>query len=239
MKHSIAKNTTPISPADLNIIKDNLEIINSKIDPAVSKILPQQKKNYQKMGPKFESSKGAALEVIQNHPEIFPPSFNTANLSDYLKKNEDFSHLAQSTKMILIKCENSACVNGILAVNEINMIYEYVLAALPSNPALKNYARAIGKFYSKKPRKQAVVFSINESTSIDFNNAKPKTNFNNLGITLLSLSEGPDLNKRVKRVAKIYVEPGNSVKVPVGYKSITISNESATVVGNFSLKLST
>jgi len=236
MKHSIAENSVQIAPADMIIIDTSFGTVNTKIDPGTIDIAPDDKKNYQQFGPKVESVALAAKDIIDNHAGIFPADYDTTRIATFIKKHDDYDHIHLAATEIAVKAESTASVCGILAVNEMNVVYGYVLMALPTHPELKTQADIFAAFYAKSKNIPNVVFSFTAGSSMDFNNAIPKSSVNNMGTTRIGLVAGPELSNSVPRVDKIIIEPGDSALIPPKYKSITIRNESSDMAGSFSLK---
>jgi len=236
MKHSIAENSVQIIPADMIIIDTSFGTVITKMSPGNIDISPEDKKNYQLFGPKVESVALAAKDIIDKHAGIFPGDYDTTRLANFIKKHDDYDHIFNGADEIAIKAESTACVSGILAVNEMNVVYGYVLMALPTHPELKTQADIFAAFYAKSKSVPDVIFSFTAGSSMDFNNAIPKSKVNNMGATRISLIAGPELSNSVIRVDKIIIEPGDSALIPPKYKSITIRNESTDLAGSFSLR---
>jgi len=233
MKHIISENLTTLDPTDLADVISKIEAIKTIIGPVTSKIQPCQKKDFQQIGSKLETTIKHTKQAAHDNSDVFPIDYSFDRIDKSIQNYTDFTHLESLLVMLLQTVRETRSVNGIVATDETNIIYDYLQIAAKKNSALKEAMKPIADYYKKGPHKAADNFDIEHQTSITINNVKVKSRFTNTGNTKLSFSPNPELSFRVRGV--IEVEPGNSVIIKPGYHAIIIKNEGNTT-GSFSVK---
>jgi len=236
MKNPLPENTNQLTPTNITGVEGKISDVGTGIEPLVVEISPEDKKNYSIGGQKKEGMISKAVEVIGDHPEIVPDSFDKTKFSLFIGNRDLMSHFGDRLQELTNKCYDSATVYNIHASDMANTIYGYVQMAAQHDASLRDDAKELGKYFQKGPRIAPADFSVQTGNNIEVNNVVPGKLITNTGTSRLSLMAGPSLSNRVKRVAALFIEPGTAIKVPDGYTSILITNIGSDP-GSFTIKL--
>ena len=177
-----------------------------------------------------------SVDIIGNHPEIVPDSFNKDKFKLFITNRDVMRDFADLFQEMSNRCADAATAYSIHASDMTNSVYGYLQMAAQHDPALRDDEKELGKYFEKGPRIAPASFSVAIGGNIEVNHVIPGKLVTNTGTSRLKLQDGASLNPRIKRVAPLTIEPGSAVKVPDGYNTILITNLGADI-GSFSIKL--
>jgi len=214
-----------ITPVQQTAIQAAITAILTNL-PFLINLDPGERRTKRKTGTKREGYVVAVYQALLAHPEVVPSSFSMAEwtkdetLNTTLKN--DFSligALAESIDDTLLQISNER-------IKQADAGYSFLQAAAQGNAALTNIIESIAQQFLGQGRQGDVpVTSIPAGGSVAINNAVPDTRLSNMGETVLKLT----MNN-----VDTLVRPGDVAMVTV--KQITITNQSATTPGSFSVK---
>ena len=237
MKKQIPENLINLDTSDMTSVEDGIGALSSTIAPATSEIAPEQKKDYQQIGPKLESMIRIAQFAAQNNSGAFPQDYTTDRIDKALQNYDDFKHIRSLLAPVMEIIDETIAVNGIVAADEMNYIYETLQLASVKNPALKKVIEPIVDYYKRGKKKDYSTINLEKGTSISLKGVAPGSRVINAGSTRISMDDTVENAGRSKRMGTIYIEPGNSFVVPAGITAFTVKNLSVTEPASFLVKL--
>lgn len=236
MKNPLPENLTTITPANVTVIEGKANDIGVILEPAVSIISAEQKKNFSIAGQKKEGMMLLAQDVKNDYPGIFPSTFDTTKIDTFLGKKDTMMHLGDIFQTLANKCYDSATVNAIHASDQSNTIYGYLQMAAQHDSSLETIEGELGKYFQKGTKIEPATFGVAGGGFIEINGVIPGKMITNTGTSRIALDESPELSPKVKRVGRIIIDPNTAVKVPDGYTKIIITNLS-NEPASFTIKL--
>ncbi len=236
-KHQIPENLTNIIPADKTAAEGGITTLSTKIATATSVIQPDQKKDFQQIGPKLESVIRIGQQAAHDNPNAMPAGYTCDRIDKSMQNYDDFVELRGLLAPVMEIIEETIAVNGIVAADELNFIYGNLSLAATKNAALKKVIAPITAYYEKGPRKGFSTMNLAKGTSISITGAVPGTRVTNTGTSRISLDDGAETSGSWKKMGLVYVEPGSSVVIPPHVTAFLVTNLSATDPASFEIKL--
>ncbi len=141
-------NTAQLTAADLTDIKTSLSAVDAKM-PFYQTLTMAQRKKLRKVGPERLSFVENALAAAQNHPDIFPATFDTAGFAVNVGTFQNMTEVNSLTAALHSKTDDTRIELGVISMDKASDVYNYVKAAAKKTPGLKPLADQLGVLYAK------------------------------------------------------------------------------------------
>jgi len=147
--------TAVLSPEDLAKIKANLAAIRLLL-PFLLTLSKAERRKLFKMGDKSVAFVQNSLTAAQNNPEIFPPTFATAEFAKDVAITVVLSEIETLLAQLHSDVEDTLMAFGSEAINQGTDVYGYAKAAVKKKPGLKPIVEQLGARFVKGPRKKHI-----------------------------------------------------------------------------------
>jgi hypothetical protein len=144
-----------IDPADLQAVKDAIDVINEKLVPILIALTPEERRELAKMGDKTVAFVTKAVEYMQEYPELVPnyvpvepAQIDLAAVKTLLPINSQFTKLEEMTS-------DSSMLSGSEAYGSALSFYNAVkLQAKENVPGAKNVYEDLKARFPGRGKKQ-------------------------------------------------------------------------------------
>jgi hypothetical protein len=227
-----------LTPAQKTTMKANIDANKLILKVFGVNLTPDERRKGFKLGSNSVGFGMFALKVAQENPSIIPPGFDINEFAKSIALYSDLEELDAHQQEYVEMLSDTIMAVGMDVMAQANRLYAQVKLESKQNSALDEARKQLAQRYKGHGKKKVpVVYTIAPSGIVEIGNVMPLSRFTNKGMTNLELKAGADLANKVKSLAPITIDSGNSVIVPLEYTSIIVTNKSTTTEGSFSVGL--
>nr|VFK54353.1 MAG: hypothetical protein BECKTUN1418D_GA0071000_102210 [Candidatus Kentron sp. TUN] len=140
-----------LSPEDIKAIKDAFALIQEKL-PFLVNLTPKERRSLFKTGVDSVSFIENALNAAQDHPDILPATFKTAELKSDVDLFGVMTDIGTIAASVASEIDDTRLAVGSEAMEKSTQIYNYVKTAAKTTPGLKPVADQLGQRFKKAGR---------------------------------------------------------------------------------------
>ena len=216
-----------------------LEGIPTQVDtllPFLLTLTMEDRRKKRKMGAARTGYVASVYAGINAHKDDIPDNYDLNAFTKDKEMGEIFPYVINIFKTIVEKLTDTDIQLRHEMIKQADIGYRHLQTAALSNSEVKDTVDMISAAYLGRGKKKTVAeSSIAKEQQIIVTGTVPETLFINSCTTVLAVDGGPELAGGVRQPT-MHVMPSNSYKLPKGYTSIKITNESADTVGAYLVK---
>ncbi len=137
-----------LTDAEITAILAKIDEVKALM-PFLINLTPQQRKKLFKMGPKSVSYVQLALQVAQQHPEIMPSGFSSAEFEKDVKLAEGLTQINVDLLPFVEGVSDTLMLGGVEAINQSNQVYELVKSAAKRDGTYDSIRQQLGERYKQ------------------------------------------------------------------------------------------
>nr|VFJ93493.1 MAG: hypothetical protein BECKLFY1418A_GA0070994_103213 [Candidatus Kentron sp. LFY] len=140
-----------LSPEDIKAIEAAFGTILEKL-PFLVNLTPKERRSLFKTGVDSVSFIENALNAAQDHPDILPATFKTAELKSDVDLFGVMTDIGTIAASVASQIDDTRLAVGSEAMEEATQVYNYVKTAAKTTPGLKPVADQLGQRFKKAGR---------------------------------------------------------------------------------------